>query len=215
MKLSKLLVLVPAFAMIACAGKKSSEEPKGPSYEVTQDVFDEQVNKCGFLKPGYNKAMKAEAITDGETMTMTLEQDEDIYHGTIEGQESYIDVLEYDEEHDTYSVDVYSRVGEDWHRHQEPEVTTAQLAELCMLWLPYQYKFGEFTYVEELKAYTAESFTVMVGEQEYTVEDAKMAFEDNIFQSFKATVKMGVNVALVEYKTTDVGKVDLSLPDVI
>ena len=67
MKLTKLLLLAPAFMMLACtkapANSSSKEDtPVGPETTVSAETWDAQVNWADFLKPGQNRTITTSHI---------------------------------------------------------------------------------------------------------------------------------------------------------
>ena len=212
MKLAKLLVLVPAFAMVACGGKggnTSSEEPK-PVTEVTAAVFNAQINGGQYLKPGYNKTMVAQF---GEEQYV-LEQDGSKYHGEIEGDECFIEVTEYHKDEDNYDIDIYWEGASDWEKYEETGVTTAELARSALQWIPAALDFKTFTYKEDEGVYFADSFVLEIYDEEYTFKNTTIKFEDGVFQELVTTMEQDGESGVLSYKTTKVGETTVTLPEV-
>ena len=214
MKLVKLLVLFPAFAMIACVGNNqpaSSEEPKGPEYEVTEQVFNEQINKCDFLKPDDNKTMICQSEVDGLYKVFELEMDGGKFHGEMDGKEFFVNTKDYEKDTDTYTIDFYSKSGV-WKVEEQEGVTTRDLALAAINWFPCQFEFGDFDYDKEEKAYTAKSISTIIEGHPLTFTNIVLKFEDGMFQNITLNMPFDGEEGTLTYKTTKQGKTSVTLP---
>ena len=224
MKLTKLLLLVPAFMMIACKSATTSEsqsQPKGPETKVSAEVFNDQVNGCGFLKPGYNKKVTTRMVYDGESRKFDIEQDGQKYAGTYGLEEYYfsIDPQTLNPRDDKYDIVGYFYEEGKWESGIE-KLTLSVFAEMLLNYCPFEVSFEDFTYDEQKKAYTAEDLLVEAHEQgdpdsgAYPIEilSAEYKFEDEQLLSINIVMPGEDGDAMFSLETSMVGKVSITLP---
>ena len=222
MKLSKLLLLVPAMMLVGCKGEQPEPQPSGPKTEVTEAVFNAQVNEGEFLKPGYNKKITAKQIYDGETQTFTIEQDGDKYHGAVDEREMYfyVDPDSYRAQGKAYDIAGYYEKNDEWRVDVE-QITLLQFAEITLNYCPFTVDFKDFTYDEQTKAYTAKDIVVEAHEfedpdhtYEIPIKSVEYKFEDGQLLTINMVIETEEGDGIFTFETSEVGKISITLPEV-
>ena len=222
MKLTKLLLLAPAFMMLACtkapANVSSSTDPTpvGPETTVNKETWDDQINWAGFLKPGQNKTIAINYIdlsAEDETKIVWTEMDGEAYraHSNQGKAELYVSIdsttLE-DGEYD-FTLYGYDEMAEKWITQDVRASLITFAYEVS--YFPFSLDFKEFTYDEEEKAYVAKSFDLDYKGVTLIISDATIEFADGVMQSLEFTLDGDVKY---EITTSKVGKTKVTLPEV-
>ena len=218
MKLAKLFLLVPAFAMLACSGKGgSSSQPKPePKGIVTEEVFDKQLNGCEFLLAEGSMTFDGSMTpANGVAQTAYIELEDGRYHTQVDrNHEIYFEITDHDEEDDTYTLHEFYIDDGEWVEDTETGVALGEIARMSLQFPPFEYDFKDFTFNEELDAYTADEIDVEFEEDDYAMTNVVVKFVNG--QWMKLAFEMadeGVTYAF-NYEVTKVGQTHVTFPKV-
>ena len=169
MKLSKLFLILPVFAMVACANN-----PVQPSEEdrslITKEQFDAAFQEGKLFKED-DVVFKAHFEGEG---TVILEAEDGVakIYGEGDKEEDYI--YFYFEEGKGFDIVKYDGMG--WYAtHYSEDRLQEKLVDYAAF-LPFEYK--DIKRDDEKKAYVMTDTRMTVGEEDLTIEEAIFKFED-------------------------------------
>ena len=219
MKLTKLLLLAPAFMMLACTkapanGSSKEDTPVGPETTVSAETWDAQVNWADFLKPGQNRTITTSQIDlNGieETQIVWTEMDGEAYKASNNQSVSVlyvsIDTESLKDGQYDFTLYAYDHSAEKWMTQNVKASLVTFANEIG--YFPFDLDYKEFTYDEEQKAYVAKSFEVEYRGITIVIADAQVEFADGVLQSLEFTYDADTKFTL---ETSKVGKTSVTLP---
>ena len=198
MKLSRLLLLVPALMMAGCKNdNKQQSSAQEDVNKITKEVWDATIGNFYMFRPQNNMTLKLDIFMEGEGgMTIAFENDNgkmrEGYEIPNEEDDHYYKVFPdgYDKSKETYTAEVY-RYLDDEGRWQK-EDTIFELYEMAELtYAVCAPEFDEVTYDEESHSYKVEELVYYTNlgktEPEYArmlLRNAEFKFENNDLTDF-------------------------------
>ena len=219
MKLAKLLLLVPAFAMmIGCKSTPVESSEEVDTHITTEQVWNAQLHYAEFIKPGQNKTTKVSAERGAEYAAYyTFKQDGNKYESTKAGGITLfylIDPDSYIRESKKYEMVQYYQGYEDEWTTKVIRKPLVDLAYANFEYLAYTIDFKAFEYDKEEHQYAAKDFTVTIGETSLTVKEANIAFDNDQLVSLKAVLDANGVDATYILRVQSVGETTVTLPEV-
>ena len=219
MKLTKLLLLAPAFTMLACASEPvqpSSEEVD--THTVSEQTWREQIYYAEFIKPGQNKTIKVSAVRGtAYAAYYTFKQDGNKYEvSSSERNPEFfvIDPESYNRESKKYEIEnYYLNYEEKWEKGTIKRALT-DLAFSNFEYLTYSISFKDFEYDKEEHLYTAKNITMTFDKTTLPIKEASIEFDNNVLQSIRAVIDVEGEEATYTLNTRAIGETTVTLPEV-
>ena len=230
MKLSRLLILVPALVLVGCKGNNINSSEEVDSNFVSKEVWDSTVTNFFMFRPQNNVTMKLEIMAEGEGgMEFDLYNDNGdvkFIFGDDDEYPAFYHLLAdgYDKSKETYACEEYVYDDELGKYKIEDEIFSVyKEAELSYAYCPLQYE--DVTYDKASKTFKADKadYEVHYISDENEVKDVvkltdiEYTFSNN--QLIKLTYdyckkgEEGIVVSLT-YKFSDYGITKVNLPEV-
>ena len=236
MKLTKILLLVPALMIAGCKGdNKDQSSAQEDINKITKEVWDATIGNFYMFRPQNNMTLKLDIFMEGEGgMTIAFEND---YGKMREGYETpseddhYYKVFPdgYDKSKETYTAEGYYYVEQDecWEKY-ETVYRIYSMAELTYaVCAP---DFNEVTYDENSHSYKVEELVYYTNlgktNPEYArmlLRNAEFKFENNDLTDFSYDYsKMNdgdkpsdiTEMVNLTYKLINKGTTKVTLPEV-
>ena len=219
MKLTKLLLLAPAFAMlIGCKSTPVESSEEVDTHTVTEQTWKEQIYYAEFIKPGQNKTIKVSAERGTEYAAYyTFKQDGNKYEASSSKRDPefyVIDPESYNRESKKYEIEnYYLNYEEEWEKETIKRALT-DLAFSSFEYLTYSIKFKDFEYDKEEHLYTAKNIEMIYDETTLPIKEASIGFDNNVLQSIRAVIEAEGEEATYALNTQAIGETTVTLPEV-
>lgn len=205
--------------MLACSGKGgSSSQPKPePKGIVAEEVFDKQLNGCEFLLAEGSMTFEGSLTPKGEGVAQTafIELEDGRYHSAIDGsREIYFEITDHDEEEDTYTLHEFYIDDGEWVEDTEGGVKLGDIAKMSLQFPPFEFDFKDFTFSEELDAYTADEITIEFEGDDHAMTNVVVKFVNGQWMKLAFEMAAEGGTYAFNYEVTKVGQTHVTFPKV-
>ena len=220
MKLAKLLLLIPAFAMVACANNPTPTSEDSHTYTVSKDEFYSLLNAGGYARGTLNRTYEAKYTLEDKVISCNLEIDGPKYHivskdysGNVKELFAEVHLDQPRPEHGGYGYLFTSYMLEEgeWESHDFESNYEEMLYEGCGL-PDFNLKFDSYEYDEEKHVYRGAGNEVEIQGEMFEAISLEFGFVDGELDSWTILLPNEDEVITATLKTTKIGTTQVTLP---
>lgn len=216
MKLSKLILLIPAILVVACKTNNISSEEEPDKHLVSEKIWNGQINDAAFLKPTYNKTVTVTAYGGNESETNYVKMDKGSYEFHDKNDDVFYRVVNpdsYSKSNKEYEVGEYVIEDDEWKIYYSHD-TLRSFAQSFLNYPPFDLDYSEFTYDEKTNKYVAHDLSYGTEEDGIPLSEIECYFEENDLLSMKIVVGWDEDPVTWLLETKDIGTTTPNMPNV-